>query len=454
MDSVLFKLFYFIVAVAILITVHEFGHFWVARRLGVKVLRFSIGFGRPIWKRRGRKDDTEYVIASIPLGGYVKMLDEREAPVAEAEQARAFNRQSLPVRSAIVAAGPLFNFLFAIITFWMIFITGDTGLKSQVEAVEADSIAAQAGFRPGDEILSVAEEATPSWESVLYYLLSRSLDENSLSIRVRDEAGVERQFWLRTKGFQELAETGEVLKSLGLTPVRIKLPPVFGEIVADEPADRAGLRSGDRILRVDGVEVVTWRQWVEYVHERPQTQLHLEIERDGRPMQIDLTTAQRTEEEKVIGRVGAGPDVPESLLARYRSVVKYGPVEAFQRSLEQTWDRSLMMLKVMGKMLLGQVSVKHLSGPLSIADFAGRSAKFGLESFFKFLANVSISLAVLNLLPIPVLDGGHLFFFMIEAVKRGPLSQRFMEQGQKVGLAILLAIMGLALFVDLHRYLG
>ena len=382
------------------------------------------------------------------------MLDEREAPVDEAEQARAFNRQSLPVRSAIVAAGPLFNFLFAIVTFCLIFISGETGLRSQVEAVEAGSLAEQAGFRPGDEILSVAGESTPSWESVLYYLLSRSLDENSLSIQVRDEAGVERQFWLRTMGFQELAETGEVLKRLGLTPLRIKLPPVFGEIVPDEPADLAGLRSGDRLLRVDGVEMTTWRQWVEYVHERPEKRLRLEIERDSMPMQIDLTTALRKDGEKTIGRVGAGPEVPESLVVKYRSVVQYEPIEAFQRSLDQTWDRSIMMLKVLGKMVLGKISVKHLSGPLSIADFAGKSAKFGMESFFKFLANVSISLAVLNLLPIPVLDGGHLFFFMVEAVKVGPLSKRFMEQGQKIGLVILLAIMGLALFVDLHRYLG
>lgn len=454
MNSILITLLAFIVALAILITVHEFGHFWVARKLGVKVLRFSIGFGRPLWRRRGRVDGTEYVIAAIPLGGYVKMLDEREEPVAEAEQARAFNRQSLRVRSAIVAAGPLCNLLFAILAFWLIFVTGNTGLKSQVEEVAEDSLAEQAGFKPGDEILSVAGESTPSWESVVYYLLSRSLDDTTLEIRVRDEAGVERQLQLQTRGFQELAEEGKVLKNLGLTPIRIKLPPVLDEITEGEPAERAGLRSGDRILSVDGIEMATWKQWYDYVRERPNKLIRLEIERDGMPRQIELTTAELEEEGKTFGRVGAGPMVPEALLAKYRSVTQYGPIESFELSLDQTWDRSLLMLKVLGKMLMGQISVKHLSGPLSIADFAGKSARYGLESFLKFLANVSISLAVLNLLPIPVLDGGHLLFFLVEAIKGGPLSERVMEQGQKIGLAILLAIMGLALFIDLNRYLG
>ncbi|MEJ2693168.1 MAG: RIP metalloprotease RseP [Candidatus Thiodiazotropha sp.] len=454
MGSILFTLLSFIVALAILIAVHEFGHFWVARKLGVKVLRFSIGFGRAIWKHTSRRDGVEYVIAAIPLGGYVKMLDEREAPVEEAEQARAFNRQSLPVRSAIVVAGPLFNFVFALLAFWLIFVTGDSGLISKVEKVADDSLAAQAGFKPGDEILAVAGESTPSWESVVYYLLSRSLDESSLPIQVRDEAGNERRLWLETQGFQKLSEEGKILTNLGLTPLRVKLPPVFDKIVEGEPADQAGLRPGDRILSVDGVEMATWSQWVDYVRDRPGQSMRLEIERDGQQRQIDLTTAVREEKGKRFGRVGAMPEIPEGLLEKYRSVVRYGPAEAMGRSLEQTWDRSLLMLKVLGKMLLGQVSVKNLSGPLSIADYAGKSASYGLESFMKFLANVSISLAVLNLLPIPVLDGGHLFFFLIEAVKGRPLSERFVEQGQKIGLAILLAIMGLALFVDLNRYLG
>jgi regulator of sigma E protease len=454
MDSLLFTIASFIVALAILITVHEFGHFWVARRLGVKVLRFSVGFGRPLWKRVGKRDGTEYVVAAIPLGGYVKMLDEREAPVAAEELSRAFNRQSLPVRSAIVLAGPMFNFLFAILAFWLIFVTGDTGLKSLVGEVTQGSRAELSGFRAGDEILEIDGQATPSWESVIYSLLSRSLDESSLAIRVRDEAGAERQLWMETKGFQTFSEDGMILKNLGLSPVRLLLPPVFGEVLAGEPAEQAGVEPGDRILSVDGIKMESWNQWVDYVRDRPAQTLLLLVERDGLPKEISLTTATKLDGNKPYGRVGAGVEVPEGLLERYQSVVRYGPIEAMGRSIEKTWDLSTLMLKMLGKMLTGEVSVKNLSGPLSIADIAGKSASHGLAYFIKFLAGVSVSLAVLNLLPIPVLDGGHLFFFVIEAVKGRPPSERFMEQGQKIGLLILLAIMSLAFYVDLNRFFG
>jgi regulator of sigma E protease len=452
MDSILFTLFSFIVALAILITVHEFGHFWVARKLGVKVLRFSIGFGRPIWKRQGRVDNTEYVIAAIPLGGYVKMLDEREAPVDTDEQARAFNRQSLPVRSAIVVAGPLFNFVFAIFAFWLIFVIGDVGLKPLVGKVTADSRAEQAGFQPGDEILAVAGEATPSWENVLYTLLAESLDQTTLPIRVRSESGMERQRWLDTRNLQSLAEDGEPLKNLGLTPGRPVLPPVIGEILPDEPAQLAGLQVGDRILSVDGIPVEDWAQWVEYVHERPLQTLALEIERQGETQAISLTTAVMGEGEQAYGRIGAAVEVPEGVMEGYRSLVRYGPIDAMGHALNKTWDISSLMLRMLGKMLIGEVSLKNLGGPISIADSAGKSASSGPVYFIKFLAFISVSLGVLNLLPIPVLDGGHLFFFLIEAVKGGPLSDRFMEQGQKIGMLILLVIMSIAFYVDLNRY--
>ncbi|MCU7809010.1 MAG: sigma E protease regulator RseP [Candidatus Thiodiazotropha sp. (ex Semelilucina semeliformis)] len=454
MDALLFKLLFFIVALAILIAVHEFGHFWVARKLGVKVLRFSIGFGRPLWKRVGKVDGTEFVIAAIPLGGYVKMLDEREAPVEPEEQARAFNRQSLPVRSAIVVAGPLFNFLFAIFAFWLIFVTGDSGFKPLVGDVAEASRAEQIGFQPGDEILSVSGKPTPSWELVIYELLGRSLVEPTLTIHVRTKEGDERHYSLQTEGLQELAEEGQILKGLGLSPARLILPPVIDEILAGEPADRAGLQSGDRIISVDGEAVENWNQWVEYVRARPEQSLQMEVERASQILTLSLTPASRKEGDKTIGRVGAGPNVPEDLRESYRSVVRYGPVEAVGRSMAKTWDYSILMLRMLGKMIVGEVSVKNLSGPISIADYAGKSASHGMVYFLKFLAVVSISLGVLNLLPIPVLDGGHLFFFLIEAVKGSPLSEHFMEQGQKMGMLILLAIMGLAIFIDLNRYLG
>ncbi|MCG7861809.1 MAG: sigma E protease regulator RseP [Candidatus Thiodiazotropha endolucinida] len=454
MDSLLFTLVSFIVALAILIAVHEFGHFWVARKLGVKVLRFSIGFGRALWRRTSVVDGTEYVIAAIPLGGYVKMLDEREAPVEAEEQHRAFNRQSLGVRSAIVVAGPLFNFLFAILAFWLIFVTGDTGLKPIVGEVEGGSIAEQAGFTRGDEILAVADQPTPTWESVVYVMLSEALDTPNLAVRVRSQTGMEHIYRVASDGLSGLAEDGMLLQNLGLTPDRPTLPPVIGEVLDGEPAALAGLKSGDRIVTVDGVDVVDWSDWVNYVRKRPGQNLDLEVDRNGDYIALSVTPLMIEGDGESYGRIGASVDVPDDLMDDYRAVVKYGPIDAIGQSLYKTWDLSLLMLRMLGKMIIGEVSVKNLSGPISIADYAGKSASYGISYFLKFLAVVSVSLGVLNLLPIPVLDGGHLFFFLIEGIKGRPLSDQFIEQGQKIGLLILLAIMSLAFYVDINRFLG
>jgi regulator of sigma E protease len=454
MNSLLFTLLSFVVALAILIAVHEFGHFWVARKLGVKVLRFSIGFGRALWRRTGSADNTEYVIAAIPLGGYVKMLDEREAPVEAEERHRAFNRQPLSIRSAIVIAGPLFNFLFAILAFWLIFVTGDTGLKPIVGDVKSGSIAEQVGFVHGDQILSVAEKPTPTWESVIYVMLSEALDSANLSIRVRNKAGKELLYKLPTQGLSKLSEDGMLLQNLGLSPDRPTLPPVIGEVLDGEPAAVAGIEPGDRIVSVNGIDVADWSEWVEYVRKRPGQALDLEIDRNGYDMSMIVTPALIESDGESYGRIGASVHVPENLMDDYRAVVKYGPVEAVGQSLSKTWDLSVLMLRMLGKMIIGEVSVKNLSGPISIADSAGKSASYGLGYFLKFLAVVSVSLGVLNLLPIPVLDGGHLFFFLIEGIKGTPLSDRFLEQGQRIGLLILLAIMSLAFYVDINRFLG
>lgn len=454
MDSLIFTLIAFIFALAILIAVHEFGHFWMARKLGVKVLRFSIGFGRALWRRKAATDDTEYVIAAIPLGGYVKMLDEREAPVDPQEQHRAFNRQSLGVRSAIVVAGPLFNFLFAILAFWLIFITGDTGLKPIVGEVKEGSIAEQAGFVHGDRILAVADQPTPTWESVVYVMLSEALDTTSLLIRVRSLSGVEQVYQLDSSGLSDLAENGMLLQNLGLSPDRPTLPPVIGDVLDGEPAAVAGLRSGDRIINVDGVEVTDWSDWVDYVRARPGQTLDIEVERNGDLFSMGVTPVRIEGDGEPYGRIGASVHMPDDLMEDYRAVIKYGPIEAVGQSLNKTWDLSMLMLRMLGKMIIGEVSVKNLSGPISIADSAGKSASYGVSYFLKFLAVVSVSLGVLNLLPIPVLDGGHLFFFLIEGIKGSPLSDRFMEQGQKIGLLILLVIMSLAFYVDINRFLG
>jgi regulator of sigma E protease len=454
MDSLFFTLISFIVALAILIAVHEFGHFWVARKLGVKVLRFSIGFGHALWRRTAATDGTEYVIAAIPLGGYVKMLDEREAPVEPEEQHRAFNRQSLGTRSAIVVAGPVSNFLFAILAFWLILVTGDTGLKPIVGEVESGSIAEQAGFTYGDEILTVADQPTPTWESVVYVMLSEALDSTSLFIRVRNQSGVEQVYQLASNGLSVLAEDGMLLQNLGLSPDRPALPPVISEVLEGEPAALAGLRSGDRIANVDGVEIVDWSDWVNYVRERPGQLLELEVDRNGNYITMQITPLLIEGDGESYGRIGASVSVPDDLMDDYKAVVKYGPIDAIGQSVQKTWDLSLLMLRMLGKMIIGEVSVKNLSGPISIADSAGKSASYGASYFLKFLAVVSVSLGVLNLLPIPVLDGGHLFFFLIEGIRGRPLSDRFMEQGQKIGLLILLAIMSIAFYVDINRFLG
>ncbi|MEJ2575551.1 MAG: RIP metalloprotease RseP [Gammaproteobacteria bacterium] len=456
MESVLFKILAFVVAIGILVAVHEFGHFWVARKLGVKVLRFSIGFGRPLWQWRGRRDDTEYVIAAVPLGGYVKMLDEREGPVPPAETGRAFNRQSLRVRSAIVVAGPAFNFLFAILAFWLVLVAGETGLRPLVGAVSEASPAALAGMRDGDEIVAVAGESTPTWSAVLYRIAAASVeDDGEVRLELRRADGRPADGTLPASVIGDLAERDDLLGDLGITPFRPTLPAVIGEVLDGEAAAAAGLLSGDRVVRADGEAIADWGTWVEFVRARPKQVIKLEIERAGEPMTLDLIPAElKLDDGSTIGRIGASNEVPEGFLDEYRVVYRLGPLAALPVAADRTLEFSVLTLKVVGRILTGQASVRNLSGPLTIADTAGRSDSVGWVQFVKFLAIVSISLGVLNLLPIPVLDGGHLVFFALEAVKGQPLSEAFLMQGQRVGLAILLCLMGLAFYVDISRFFG
>jgi len=454
MSEFISTLFFFLVALGILITVHELGHFLVARKLGVKVLRFSVGFGKAVLRYRSRRDGTEYVLAALPLGGYVKMLDEREAPVPPEEASLAFNRQSLGVRSAIVAAGPIFNLLFAVLAYWVVLVTGETGAKAIVGEVIEPSVAEHGGFQTGDEIEAVGERKTPTWESVVYALFSESLAGQDLVIRVRDAGGSERVRWLESDAVLELADQGQVLKALGLIPFRPPIPPVVGDIVAGEPAQQAGLAKGDRVLSADGQPIDTWGAWVEWVRERPGQSFEVEVQRGGRILALELTPRAVETEDGVIGRIGAGVSVPEGFYDEYRAEVSYAPVEAIGQAFSRTWDMGALMLKMLGRMIIGEASIKNLSGPISIAETAGRSASYGVSYFIKFLAIVSISLGVLNLLPIPVLDGGHLLYFLIEAIKGGPLSETVLELGQKIGIAFLLALMTLVFYLDISRLLG
>lgn len=454
MDSLLFTILSFFVALGVLITVHEYGHFWVARKAGVKVLRFSIGFGPALWQRTSPVDGVEYVIGAIPLGGYVKMLDEREEAVPEDQLEWAFNRQSLKVRSAIVGAGPLANFLFAIIAFWLVFMLGDVGSRPLVGEVEPDSIAFQAGFEPNDELLSVGSRETPTWELAMYALLVVSPQDYGLPVRVRDAGGSERIRLLPSTALEGLEGDVSPFQVIGLFQQRPTIPPVIGELVAGEAAAKAGLQTGDRVLVVDEQPIGDWVELVRYVQARPNQLLQLEVERAGSTRLIAVKTGEVEYQDKSIGRIGAGVQEVEGLLDDYRVIVRMGPLEALPAAVSKTWDISGLIFKTLGRMLTGDMSVTNISGPISIAVSAGKTASYGLTPFLKFLAWVSISLGVLNLLPIPVLDGGHLLFFIIEGVKGSPLSEEAQLQGQQIGFVLLLMLMGLAFYVDIARLLG
>lgn len=453
MGDVLFNILAFLVAIGVLVAVHEFGHFWVARRLGVKVLRFSLGFGRPLWRRYGR-DGVEYVVAAIPLGGYVRMLDEREGPVAADQVARAFNRQRLAVRSAIVAAGPIFNFLFAIVAFWIVLVGGETGLRPLIGKVEPASIAERAGLRVGDELVAVNGRETPTWSLAVQELAAASVSDGVITLSLQSVNGEQRTQQLDAGAIGDPAESQDLLGDIGLAPVRPQLAPIIGAVVAGEAAAAAGLRGGDRIVAADGRSIGDWGTWVDYVQAHPGTALQVQIERDGKLEVLTVTPAALAVDGRIIGRIGASNRPQPELFERYRVVYRMNPLAALPAAVEKTWNYSWLTLRVVGRILTGQASINNLSGPITIADAAGKTAEIGAIYFVKFLAIISISLGVLNLLPVPVLDGGHLAYFLIEAVRGAPLSEVFMERAQRVGLALLLGLMSVAFYVDFQRYLG
>ena len=449
------SLVWFLVALGILVTVHEAGHFVVAKRLGVKVLRFSLGFGRPLWMRRYGPDRTEYVVAALPLGGYVKMLDEREGPVAAGERGRAFNRQPLWVRFAVVAAGPAANFAFALFAYWLMFVVGVTGLRPLVGSVEAGSPAAGAGLKAGDEVLAVAGEPIVSWDGVLQGLIDAALDGTPVLLEVRRSGGATREVELDLRGteLEELA-AGSVLERLGVRPARQELAPAIGKVEPGGAAARAGLRPGDRLTSADGQPVGNWQSWVEYVRSHGGRDIVLEVEREGATVTLEVRPDLVEGAQGQVGRVGAAVRVDEDIEAAYYTTERYGPFAAFGRAAARTWEVSTLTLRMIGKMLTLQVSVDNLSGPISIAQYAGHSARGGLSRFLEFLGVVSVSLAVLNLLPIPLLDGGHLMYYLVELIKGRPVSEEVQMIGQRVGLAMLIGLMSLAFMNDLARVLG
>ncbi len=443
----------FLVAIGVLVTVHEFGHFWVARRLGVKVLRFSIGFGRPLLSRRWGADQTEYVLAMIPFGGYVQMLDENEAQVRPEERHRAFNCQPLWKRIAVVVAGPAFNFLFAIVGYSLVFMVGISGLRALVGTVTENTIAAQAGLLQGQEITAVDGARVQTWEETIQRVIGASLSAQQIPVQVRYENGRERplNLDLGSISIDDLTR-GQFFDSLGLSPARPNIPPIIGELTPGGAAQQAGFVQGDRVISAAGDEIPTWGAWVDFVRARPGQHFEVTVERAGQQLILNLTPAGIKESDQTIGRIGAmrGADV-QALAAKYYVTLRYPPWKALVLGIGKTRDITVLTMRMLWRMLLLDVSVKNLSGPISIAQYAGVTAQLGLERFIEFLAVISVSLGILNLLPIPVLDGGHLLYYLLESVQGRPVSENMQVIGQRLGITVLLGLMGVAFYNDLLR---
>ncbi|MET0126799.1 MAG: sigma E protease regulator RseP [Pseudomonas caspiana] len=448
--SALYMIVGTLVALGVLVTFHEYGHFWVARRCGVKVLRFSVGFGTPLFRWHDRQG-TEYVIAAIPLGGYVKMLDEREGNVPPELADQSFNRKTVYQRIAIVSAGPIANFLLAIFFFWVLAMLGSQQVRPVIGAVEPGSIAQVAGLSAGQEIVSVDGEATSGWSAVNLQLVRRLGESGNVALKVREPgATVDTAHSLVLDNWLKGAEEPDPIKSLGIRPWRPALPPVLAELDPKGPAQAAGLKTGDKLVALDGRPVDEWQQVVDWVRERPDAKISLGVERDGARLDVPLTLAARGEGKAASGYLGAGVkgiDWPPEMLRE----VSYGPLAAVAEGASRTWTMSVLTLDSLRKMLFGELSVKNLSGPITIAKVAGASAQSGIGDFLNFLAYLSISLGVLNLLPIPVLDGGHLLFYLIEWARGRPLSERVQGWGVQIGISLVVGVMLLALVNDLGR---
>ncbi len=441
----------FIVAIAVLVVFHELGHYAVARLFDVKVLRFSVGFGRVMYTKHFGNGETEWVISAIPLGGYVKMLDEHEGEVAEHELPRAFNRKPVLQRMAIVVAGPVSNLLLAVAIYFVLFLHGVPGIKPVLGEIVHGSPAAAAGLLSNQTIVSIDGQATPSWQEIRWVLLDLILQKKAAKLELRTPDG-EKQFRVIEMGGMTAADLdGDFLKKLGMQPYQPPVYPVIGKLVDGGAAQRAGLQVKDRVLRVNGQEVVLWKDWVSVVREHPGKAMDVELERAGRALKLTLTPDVFEEEGKKVGRIGAGADIDKDAFEAMLTQVTYPPLMALTEALRKTWETAIVSLKMMGKMVVGEVSLKNLSGPITIADYAGQSAQMGVGAYISFLALISISLGVLNLMPIPLLDGGHLLYYSVELIKGSPVPEGVWEAGQKVGIALLVTLMAFAMYNDISR---
>lgn len=443
MLTLLWNLFFFILALGLLITIHEYGHFWVARRCGVKVERFSIGFGPALLRRVGR-DGTEYVLAAIPLGGYVKMLDERVAEVAPEDRHLAFNNKSLKARTAIVAAGPAANILFAILVYWLMWMVGVPAIKPVVGAVAPQSIAAEAKL-PLGEILSIDDQQTRSWEEVNLALVAH-IGEPSIALQVKDNDGLIHDVRFDTRQWQFNPDQQSSLTSLGIVPFRPRFDLVVDKLKAGDAAERAGLKPGDKLLALADGQTLDWDGFVKAVQQSPNKPLEFLIERDGERMTLTVVPDER-DGQGYVGLYPVAPSWPEGMLTE----IRFGPLDALQEGVKRTWQMVSLTGSTLAKLVTGDLALDNLSGPIAIAQGAGASAGIGFAYFLGFLGLISVNLGIINLLPLPVLDGGHLLFFLCEAVRGKPLSERAQDVAFRLGAALLLTLMGIAIFNDLAR---
>ncbi len=452
MLNIISNFFYFIIAITILIAFHEFGHFWVARKLGIKVLRFSIGFGKPLYSRRFSNDNIEFVIAAIPLGGYVKMLDERDSNVAPSEVHRAFNRQSVFKRFAVVFAGPAFNFIFAIFAYWLMFVVSVTDLKPIIGEIVVDSPAAKAGLKKGFEIISVAGKDTPVISVAISSMLPALLDQAVITLKAKDKSGIISEYELNFNHIDPDAALANYYQAVGILPWRPTEPPIITDLIADKPAIKAGFKVGDIIIKIDDTNIEGTRRLINYVSSRPGEQLDVVVKRNSIKINIQVTPAQIVRNGKTFGQIGlksSSGKYPDSIKVEYR----YSVLQAVPQALDKVWVNTKLMLITFGKMLNGSVSINKISGPITIAKYAGMTASSGFSTFISFLAVVSISLGMINLFPIPILDGGHLFNYLIEMVKGSPVSEKFEMMGQRVGILILVMLMSIAFYNDISGLL-
>ncbi len=447
----------FVVAIGVLVAVHEYGHYWVARRLGFKVLRFSIGFGRPLVKWVGKSPDrTEYVIAAIPLGGYVKMLDAREGPVEPTDEGRAFQDRPPLARIAVLLAGPGFNFLFALAAFWLVFMHGVPGLKPVIGEVRVGSIAEQAGMRPEDTVLSVAGRPVATREGALLGMLDALVDGGTVPLVVAGEGGVERSLLLAVppERRRDLTEPGALLRGLGFGFWLPRQPVIVEALTEGGPAAAAGLVVGDEVVAVDGEPVTDFPAFVERIRLRPAQEAWLTVRRGGGELDLPVAVAAESVDGVLVGRIGVTVGGNLRFPDDMRTLERYGPFAAVAPAAGETWSKTLLTVKFLWRMVTGDVSTKNISGPINIAQYAGLSALGGIGYFLGFLALVSISLGVLNLLPIPILDGGQILYQLAEIVKGRPLSEELQIAGQKAGVVLLVALMGFAFYNDIARLIG